>query len=187
MASSDSRTIIGSAIVPFRLVFFIWLVFVLDFVYYVDLKHFGIIPRTFDGLWGIIFSPLLHGNLIHIVSNTAPLLFLGAVLFYFYKGIASTIFIRCYILTNILVWIFARSSNHIGASGLIYGLAFFLISFGLFRRDFLSIIISIIVISLYGYLIYGLIPTNSYISWESHLSGAIIGVISGYQLRNSKI
>ena len=158
----------------------------MDFLYSYGFRQYGIVPRTTEGLVGIITSPLLHGNVQHIISNTVPLLFLGAVLFFFYNNIASRVFLGCYFLTNILVWLFARYSNHIGASGLIYGLASFLIFSGLFRKDFLSLIISIVIIFLYGYFVYGIIPSDPNISWEAHLSGAIVGIVLSYVFRNKK-
>ncbi|MDH5602782.1 MAG: rhomboid family intramembrane serine protease [Cyclobacteriaceae bacterium] len=185
MARSN-RTIIGSAIVPFRFVFLMWLVFAMDFIYAFSFKQYGIIPRTTHGLIGILTSPLLHGKVSHIVSNTVPLLFLGAVLFFFYHRIAARVFFGCYFMTNILVWLFARYSNHIGASGLIYGLAFFLIFSGLFRRDLLSFFISLVVIFLYGYFIYGLFPSGPEISWEAHLSGAVVGTALSYFYRKKR-
>ena len=87
-------------------------------------------------------------------------------------------------ITNILVWIFGRPETiHIGASGVIYGLAGFLTVYGFLRRDFMSIIISLVVFGLYGYLIYGIFPTYSHVSFEAHLAGAIVGVVSAFQLR----
>ncbi|MDH5399582.1 MAG: rhomboid family intramembrane serine protease [Cyclobacteriaceae bacterium] len=182
----SNRTIIGSAIVPFRFVFLIWVVFVADFAYGYSFQQFGIIPRTAIGLIGIFTAPLLHGNVAHIASNTVPLLFLGAVLFFFYYNIARGVFLRCYFLTNILVWIFARPSIHIGASGQVYGLAFFLIFFGIFRRDLVSILISVFVMGMYGYLAYGIFPTHDGISWEAHLSGALVGAFTAYEMRGKK-
>lgn len=167
-------TVWGSIGTPFRLVFVMWIVFYLEHI--LPLANFGIVPRTLFGLIGIITAPLLHGSLSHLISNTIPLLFLGTVLFFFYPRIGGIVFIRCYFITNILVWLFAwRASNHIGASGLVYGLAFFLIFFGIFRRDFLSILISGVILLMYGGIFYGILPTDPQISWESHLSGALVG------------
>lgn len=175
MASSSS--VFGSSVIPFRLVFIMWVVFFVDFsLPYLELNVFGIIPRSLFGLIGVFTAPMLHGSLAHLISNTVPLLFLGSVLFFFYGGIAESVFLRAYFWTNILVWLFARQANHIGASGLVYGLAFFLIFFGIFRRDFISIFISIIVLLLYGGVFYGVLPTDSRVSWESHLGGALVGI-----------
>jgi membrane associated rhomboid family serine protease len=172
-----SYSVIESTVIPLRLVFIMWAVFFFNYyVPYFQLDVFGIIPRQLFGLIGIFTAPMLHGSLPHLVSNTVPLLFLGSVLFYFYGGIAQAVFLRAYFWTNILVWLFARPANHIGASGLIYGLAFFLIFFGIFRRDFLSIFISIIVLLLYGGVFYGVLPMDPRVSWESHLGGALVGI-----------
>lgn len=183
----SNRTLIGSSIPPFRLVFFMWLVFVAEGYFGVNLGFLGIDPRTTFGLVGIALAPLLHGNVIHLISNTIPLLFLGAVLFFYYHRIASAVFIRCYVIANIMVWAFARPSLHIGASGLVYGLASFLIFFGLFRRDLQSLFISVVVVMLYGGIFYGVLPSNPLVSWESHFFGAAVGLWTALSFRNKRI
>ncbi len=186
---ATSRSIIGSSIVPFRMVFLMWLAFVLERLMGWDLSMFGIQPRSLIGMVGIIAAPLIHANYLHIVSNTLPILFLGAALFYYYPKIAGTVFLRSYFMTNFLVWLVARGDNsHIGASGVVYGMAFFLIFFGLFRRDFVSLVISLIVILFYGTLFYGILPTSDpRISFESHLFGALVGGWSAYSLRKAQV
>ncbi len=175
-----------SFVIPFRLVFLMWAAFVLDMLTQFDLAILGIYPRTFTGLVGILVAPMIHGNVIHLISNTFPLLFLGTVLFMFYDRIARQVFYQCYFLTNLLVWIFARSSYHIGASGLVYGIAAFLIFFGVFKKDFKSLIISIIILVLYGSLVYGILPVQTGVSWESHLLGAIVGIGTASQMSKVK-
>lgn len=177
----------GSAVVPFRIVFLMWLVFAIEFYTNISFSNLGIRPRSLTGLIGIFTAPLLHGNIIHLLSNTFPLLFLGGTLYFFYGRIGGTVFFRCYFITNVLVWLFSpRESVHIGASGLIYGLSAFLIFFGLLRNDLMSLLISIAVILAYGGIFYGVLPTNSMISWESHLSGAIVGAATAINLRNTR-
>lgn len=179
-------SLLGSSAIPFRLVFLMWLVFLLEQTYGLSLAMMGITPRTLHGLAGIAFAPMLHGNLMHLVSNTVPLLFLGTMLFYFYGRIGQTVFLRAYFWTNLCVWLFARPANHIGASGVVYGLAFFLIFFGIFRRDFISLLISVITIFMYGGVFYGILPTAPNISWESHFAGALVGIYSAINMRNKK-
>jgi membrane associated rhomboid family serine protease len=109
------------------------------------------------------------------------------VLFLFYDKIAKQVFFQCYFFTNILVWIFARQSLHIGASGLVYGIASFLIFFGLLRKDVKSMIISIAILLLYGGLVYGIFPQQPGVSWESHLMGALVGLTTASQLSKVKV
>lgn len=174
---SHKRTLVGSSLIPIRFVFFMWLFFALDFIYDSDLFLIGIIPRTTIGLFGIFTAPFIHADPIHLISNTVPFLFLGITLFYNYPRISKRVFSGCYFITNVLVWLFARQEQHVGASGLVYALATFIIAFGLFRRDFKSLLLSVIVIILYGSIYYGVIPTQGRVSWESHLFGSIVGLI----------
>ena len=183
----DNRSYFGSSVVPFRLVFIMWLIFSIEFYSGYSLSYLGIAPRTGFGLIGIFVAPLLHGDVVHLLSNTFPLLFLGATLFFFYGRIGNTVLLRCYFITNILVWIFSpRQSIHIGASGLVYGLSAFLIFFGLMRRDLMSLMISVAVMLAYGSIFYGVLPTHPMISWESHLAGALVGMISAFTLSDVK-
>lgn len=170
----------SNIIPPLRLVFFLWLIYSIQTFFFVDLGFLGILPRSLRGLLGIFTAPLVHGSLTHLISNTLPLLFLGSTVYIFYNRIASSVFIQSYILTNVLVWIFARPFYHIGASGLVYALATFLIFFGIFRRNFRSILISLVIMLIYGGLIYGIFPHNDRVSWESHLFGALTGVGIAY-------
>lgn len=176
----------GSSVVPIRLVFLMWVAFYIEFFFVVPLSVFGIQPRTTLGLTGIFTAPLIHGDLLHLISNSIPLLFLGFVLYFFYPRIGGAVFFRSYFWTNFLVWLFARPANHIGASGVVYGLAFFLISFGIFRRDFMSIFISVIVMLLYGGVFYGVLPSDPRISWESHLAGALVGIYTAITFSDQK-
>ena len=165
---------------PLRLCFFMWLVFTIEFYLEVDMGFLGINPRSFSGLIGVVMAPLIHGNFNHLMSNTIPLLVLGGSLFFFFPTIALRVFLQCYFFTNLLVWIFGRPFYHIGASGLIYALASFLVFYGLFKRNFRSVVISVIVIFSYGSMAYGLFSLDDRISWESHLMGAIVGLVSAY-------
>jgi membrane associated rhomboid family serine protease len=172
--------------VPLRLVFLMWGFFFLEGYFEIDLGVFGIWPRRIFGLIGIFTAPMLHGNLVHLVSNTLPLLFLGMTLFYFYDKVARQVFFHCYFTTGFLVWVFARPNIHIGASGLIYGIASFLVFFGVFRKDFKSLIISAIIIFVYGSMVYGVFPTQPGVSWESHLLGAIVGAVTASSMAKKK-
>ncbi|MCV9385905.1 rhomboid family intramembrane serine protease [Reichenbachiella ulvae] len=166
--------------------FLMWVSFSYQFYSGTDLGFLGVYPRQVSGLIGIITSPLIHGDLNHIMSNTLPLILLGAALFHFYSRIATTVFYNAYLITGILVWLFGREFYHIGASGVIYALAFFLMLFGLFRGDKKSLFISIITVAVYGGLIYGLMPDNPQTSWESHVFGAGVGASLAFVFRTRK-
>lgn len=168
---------------PLRLLSLMWVFFLISFFLNIDFGYLGILPRSYFGIIGIFTGPLIHGNLQHISSNSIPVLFLGTVLYIFYPNIANRIFLQCYFFTNILVWFFGRPFFHIGASGLIYALSFFLISIGFFERKFKALIISISVLAVYGSMIYTVFDFNQAISWESHLFGALVGVTSAYSIK----
>lgn len=152
-----------------------------------DLSFLGILPRTLKGSVGIITSPLIHGNFTHLLSNTFPLMLLTAGVVYFYDKVAMKILTVIYLFTGIWVWIVARDAYHIGASGLVYGLVTFLFFSGVFRKDASSVALSLIVVFLYGGMIYGLFPSNSGVSYESHIVGAITGIIIAFYYRKTPI
>lgn len=172
----NKRTLIGSSIIPIRFAFFMWLIFALQFVYGLEIGNFGLIPRTIIGSIGIITSPFFHSDPIHLISNTIPFLFLGVTLFFYYPDKAKKVFLGCYILTNVLVWLFARQETHIGASGIVYALATFLIAYGLVKREKQSLFISMVTLLLYGSIYSGLLSLEEGVSWESHLIGALVGL-----------
>ncbi len=162
----------------------LWVVEGLDLLFHLNLDRFGIDPRTIKGLRGIIFSPFLHGGFRHLLSNTLPLAVLMSTLLIFYEKIAYQVIIYSTLLGGWLVWALARPSYHIGASGLIYSLASFLIVFGIFTRKVKPLIITVIVFFLYGGIFWGVFPIKPWISWEGHLFGMIAGVIIAYAYRN---
>ncbi|HEX8547538.1 MAG TPA: rhomboid family intramembrane serine protease [Cytophagaceae bacterium] len=171
---------------PFRFVLFLWIVFLFEYFSGFTFAILGIFPRDREGLVGIALAPLIHGSYIHLLSNSIPLIILGTVLYMFYNQIAGRVFFLGYFLTGVFVWCFARPSYHIGASGLVYTIAFFLFFIGLFRRDIPSLMISIITSFFYGGIIYGILPSEPNVSFESHLFGALIGACAAFAFRNSK-
>lgn len=162
-----------------------WLINIVQFILFADFGNLGIHPRDTTSLFGILTSPLIHGNWEHLLSNSLPMLILGILLFVIYDRIAIWVWLLNYILTGTLVWLLARDSYHIGASGLIYGLASFLFFIGFFRMDIKSIAISSGVAIFYGGMVWGILPIQPGVSWESHLFGGIIGVALAYLFRNT--
>jgi len=163
----------------------LWLVKIFEEYTLIDLTMLGVYPRKLSGLIGIITSPLIHANFSHLISNSIPLLVLMIFLFYAYTNSSFKVFLSVYFLPNTLVWIFAREAFHIGASGIVYGLVTFLFFVGVFRRDTKSIGLSLLVIFLYGGLVWGILPTDPTISFEAHLSGAIVGLVAALVWRNA--
>lgn len=145
--------------------------------------HFGIVPRTFEGLIGIFTSPFIHGGIDHLTSNTLPLLVVGSGMIYFYKEITFRVIGMIWLFTGFWVWLAARPDPHIGASGLIYGMVVFLFFSGIFRRDTRLMAISMLVVFLYGSLAWGILPLDWHVSWESHLAGSIAGLFASIYYR----
>ena len=134
------------------------------------------------GMFGIFAHPLIHSNFAHLFANTLPLFFLTWCLFYFYRGIAPYIFFIIWIGCGAITFIIGKPGWHIGASGVIYGLAFFLFFSGLLRKYTPLIAISLLVTFLYGGLVWQMFPyfTPANTSWEGHLSGAIMGSLCAF-------
>jgi membrane associated rhomboid family serine protease len=184
--NQEKKKALESLIFPSLFVILLWLIKIYEIIFHLDLSKYGIQPRTYQGLIGILISPLIHGNVSHLFSNTMPLLILGIMVFYFYRRIAFEIFFWIYIMTDSWVWVSAGSdSYHIGASGLVYGFVSFLFFSGVFRKNTKSIALAVLVTLVYGGLIGGILPSQPGVSWQSHLFGAISGAICSYIYRNT--
>lgn len=182
--NSFEKKRIKLALIPSLLfVAIIWIAFIIDYsgVFGSEMSRLGILPLMVKGLTGIVFSPLLHSSFSHLWSNTLPLLILIWFLFYFYRNIAFPVFIYLWILSGVFTWLLGRGSYHIGASGVVFALLFFLFFSGIFRRFIPLIAVSLVVAFIYGSTIWSIFPIAEIIdvsiSWEGHLSGAISGLI----------
>jgi membrane associated rhomboid family serine protease len=178
------RAILKSLIWPFIFAISMWVIKLSETAFDIRFTTLGLKPRTIDGLIGIVTSPFIHADYLHLISNTIPLLILGAALIYFYKPIAFKVFVLIFFLTGIWVWLAGRPSYHIGASGVVYGLAFFLFLSGIFRKDRSLMAFSLLVVFLYGSIIWGILPIESGMSWEGHLFGALSGIICAFAFKN---
>lgn len=181
--SNKKKLNLNKLLIPLLLPAVLWAVHLLSLIFNEDLTKLGLLPRNLVGLLGIITSPLIHADFSHLVSNTIPLIILGWIIFTFYPKVSYLLFPFIYLLTGLLVWIFARQVFHIGASGIVYGFVSFLFFSGIFRRDNKSIALALVITFLYGGLVWGMIPGWKGISWESHLFGAITGLIAAYLFR----
>ncbi len=174
-----------SMAIPAIFLFIAWLVFVVGHLFEFSNRGMGILPQTIRGLPGILISPFAHGDLKHLVNNSLPILILGTGLFYFYGEIALKVFSINWILTGFFVWLAGRDAWHIGASGLVYGMASFLFFSGIIRRHFRLMALSLLVVFLYGSMVWGMFPfVPSNISWESHMLGAVSGVFLAVMYRH---
>jgi membrane associated rhomboid family serine protease len=161
----------------------LWIVQFIQYFGMADLSSYGIWPHHLAGLKGIVFSPFIHGSFEHLISNTLPMLVLLTVLLNAYPRVALWVLIFVHLLSGLLVWTFAPDTGvHIGISGIIYGIAAFLVASGLFRRDRTSTSIAILVALVYGSMVWGFIPQPG-VSWQSHLYGSISGVIIAFVFR----
>ena len=183
----ERRKFFGSLVIPLIIVALMWLVKVVEVSLGVDLGRYGVAPHTLRGLLGIFTLPFLHGSWEHLLSNTVPILVLGTALYYCYPSLANRVLLITYLASGLLTWCIGNpASTHIGASAIVYGLNLFLIFSGFIRGNRLLIVISLIMVFLYGSFIWGMIPSLAIpqnISWEGHLSGAIIGVLLAVFLR----
>ena len=173
---------------PVLFVLFMWIVFWMQNTVQYNFLKLGISPRDAGSFLGIITSVFIHGDLGHIASNTLPLLALGMMLFYFYKKIAKPVFLWIWIVSGIWLWIGGRNNlnyptYHIGASTLIYGLAGFLFFSGLFRRHLRLMVVSALVVFLYGGIVWGVFPIKEEMSWEGHLFGLLAGILIAFNYR----
>ena len=164
--------------IPLYFILLLWIIKWVEYKFGIDASSLGVKPQTLSGLKGIIFSPMIHADTVHLANNTVPLFILSMALFYFYKPIKWRVIIISWLVSGILTWLIGRgNSYHIGASGLIYALASFLFFSGFIRKYPRLIAISLIVTFLYGSMVWGIFPNEVRISWEGHLSGGIIGLL----------
>ncbi len=153
----------------------IWVTFVADRV--LPLEQFGLRPRSLDGLIGIAAMPFLHANLAHLMSNSVPLLLLLLMVILTTRTpVMVTVAIS--LLSGVLIWLFARSGNHIGASALVFGLATYLIAGGYRANSMLAFAAAVVTFFVYGAtLFWGVLPQSAQVSWDGHLAGAVAGVL----------
>lgn len=182
----------GATIIGF--VALLYVVEIIDTVTGHRLDNDGIRPLQADGLWGILWAPLLHGGWPHLIANTVPALVLGFLMTLAGMGrfIAATAII--WLLGGFGTWLIGNigahcpyvgvhcTTNHIGASGLIFGWLAFLIVFGFFTRTVWEIVVGVIVAVIYGGVLFGVLPGTPGVSWQGHLCGAVAGIAAAYVL-----
>ncbi len=185
--SEERKKFLDSLKIP---VLFLFLILIIELAKYLSnnsFVQFGILPREISGLVGILTAPLIHSNIKHLFSNAIPLLVLGTSIYYFYPESSKKTIPFIYLFTNVLVWLFARESYHIGASGIVYGLASFLFFSGVIKKDKRAVTLALLTSFLYGGLVVGVFPTKEGVSWESHLFGFLVGLVLAVLFRKKDL
>jgi membrane associated rhomboid family serine protease len=180
----EKRRFYISLAFPVLFLVILWLIKLIEYSLDLNFAYWGIYPLRMKGLKGILFSPLIHSSFKHLINNTVPLLILGVTIFYFYYKVAFRVFFLLYLMVGVWVWFGGRPAYHIGASGLVYGFASFIFFSGIIRNHINLMAISLLVVFLYGGMIWGIFPIYEKISWESHMLGSIAGLFLAFYYRH---
>ena len=162
----------------------LWGLKLYELVLGVNLYQLGVYPRAQSGLLGIVTAPLIHGSWQHVIGNTLPIVLLGSMLIYGYPKSRFWAISGIWLLSGAGVWLFARESYHLGASGLAHGMFFYLFVGGILRRDKRSAALLMLAFYLYGGMLLTILPRDPTVSFESHLFGAMAGAVCAYVFRN---
>ena len=165
----------------------LWITFLINDIFGLHWNDYGLMPRNINRLFGIFTMPFLHGDYSHLFSNSVPLLVLFFSIFYFFHKKATLILVMTWFMSGLFTWIIGTEGIHVGASGVVYALAFFLITISILKQETKLMAYSLIIIFLYGSIVWGFFPQlfpDKHISWEGHLAGAITGVVLAFFYRN---
>lgn len=174
-------------LIPSLFVFLIWFIYWIEINFGFNFNKYGVFPREISGLVGVFTSPFIHSDTSHLFNNSIPLFVLSVCLFYFYSKVALKVLIYGGFFTGILTWNIARESYHIGASGIVYLLFSFVFFSGIIKKHYRLVAVSLIIIFLYGSMIWYVLPIKEGVSWEGHLSGFISGFILSFLYRKKGI
>ena len=170
-------TIKGHATLLFGLLGIMWIVGMIDVLPFAHLNRHGIQPRSVEGLFGIAFAPFLHAGFAHLAANSIPFIVLGGIVLLGGRKVFWSVTLFVVFFGGLGVWLFAgKYSNHIGASGLIFGYLGFLLARGIVERSWPWILVACVILAGYGSLIFGVLPLRAGISWQSHLFGFAAGI-----------
>jgi membrane associated rhomboid family serine protease len=186
--SAHSRALLTLAVqLSVGFVVLLWLIHLMNWAMELDPWPLGLRPREWSGLVGIVTAPLMHSDFAHLFANSLSLATVGVAMLFLYPRSTLRVLPAVYVGPGMLVWLFGRGSVHLGASGLVYGLVAYVFVAGLLRRDRRAVAASLLVVFMYGSLAWGVLPIQPGVSWETHLSAAVIGVLFAFALRKLDI
>lgn len=174
-------------LIPVAYVFAIWFIYWIEIKFDFNFNKYGVLPRNLVGFRGVFLTHFIHSDTSHLFNNSVPLFVLLSSVFYFYKGVAYKVLFYGGFFTGTLTWCFARESYHIGASGIVYLLFSFVFFSGIIKRHYRLVALSLMIIFLYGSMIWYIFPTKESVSWEGHLSGFVVGFVFAITYRNKGI
>lgn len=173
----EKKRLLLALVFPVVFVLLFWIIKFVELALDIRLSSYGMRPRDFSQWFGIITMPFLHSGFKHLIANTSSFLILGTMLFYFYNKNSMSVFALSWLLTGIVTWLIGRENSiHIGASGMVYAFAGFIFFGGVLSKNIKLMAISLIVVFMYGSMIWGVFPQDNNISWEGHLAGFITGI-----------
>lgn len=182
-----SRSLRRQAVLLGGTVAVMWVVFALNNVLGGMLNVFGVIPRTTIGLRGLVFAPFLHHSLDHIVANSLPFLALGWMVMVRDARHFFPVTVLAALGSGLFAWMLgAPNSVHIGASGVLFGYLGFIILSGWYARSVLSVVMSLVVIALWGSVVLGVLPGRAGVSWQSHMGGFLAGALAARAYRATR-
>ncbi len=187
----EKKEFLSALLVPAALIILLWVIKLLEIGSGISLSSYGLHPRSLTKIYGILTMPLLHANINHLASNSIALFILLSGLYLFYKEKASSLFIQFYLISGSITWMIAKpGSVHIGASAIVYSLAWFHIISGFIKKNKRESAFGFLVVFLYGSVVWGIFPgfqTKPNISWQGHLAGGITGLIYAIYFRKYRI
>lgn len=174
-------------LIPIAYVLIIWIIYGIEIAFGYNFNKYGVYPRNLMGFRGVFLTHFIHSNTSHLFNNSIPLFVLLSSLFYFYKEVAYKVLFFGGFFAGFITWMIARESYHIGASGIVYVLFSFVFFSGVIKKHYRLVALSLIVIFLYGSMIWYILPIKDGISWEGHLSGLLVGLFFSILYRNKGI
>ena len=183
MNQQEKRALFHALFFPSIFIIAIWLIKIIELASGTRFAEFGIDPGTLKGIIGVFLAPLIHSDFNHLINNSIPLFVLSAAVFYLYRPLHYKVFFIIYLISGFMVWAIARTGIHIGASGIVYGLVSFVFLSGLIRKDTGLMALSGFTVMFYGSMVWGILPIDYTISWESHLFGALTGLFCAVYYR----